>query len=206
MTHRAYDTAGSSQQRTVGKADQSKANPGKADSGKASSAAANQDVTSKGIIVLIGMPGAGKSTVGPLLAERLGLSYIDTDERIILSDGRSPREIVAEEGVDRFLEIQKEVILSIKPEGCVIATGGGVVNSSDLMEHFGHIGRVIYLKQEPAILDRRLDPGRKLARADGQTFVQLFEQRDPLYSKYADYIIDCARKAPEKIVQEIING
>lgn len=160
----------------------------------------------KTCIILIGMPGAGKSTVGPLLAERLGLSYIDTDERITSSDGRTPREIVEQEGVGRFLEIQKDVILSIRPEGCVISTGGGVIKSSDLMRYFKETGRLIYLKQDPAVLGRRLDPGRKLARADGQTFVQLFEERDPLYSKYADYIIDCAGKAPEKIVQEIVNG
>ena len=176
------------------------------DSGKASYAAANPDAEGKGIIILIGMPGAGKSTVGPLLAEGLGLCYVDTDERITSSDGRSPRDIVAEDGVEEFLRIQKEVILSIKPEGCVIATGGGVINSSDLMEYLKDLGRVIYLRQDPDVLEKRFDSGRKLARSDGQALAQLFEERGPLYTKYADYTVYCAGKAPEKIVQEIING
>ncbi len=178
---------------------------GRSDSCKASSAATNSDAAGKSIIVLIGMPGAGKSTVGPLLAEKLGLSFIDTDECIIMSEGRSPREIVAEDGVEEFLEIQKQVVLSMKLDRCVVATGGGVVKSSELMSYFNNIGRLIYLKLDPTILARRLDPGRRLVRADGQTLVELFEERDPLYSKYADYTVDCAGKAPEKIVQEILN-
>ncbi len=176
-----------------------------ADSSKASSAAVNPDAASKNIIVLIGMPGAGKSTVGPLLAEKLGLSYIDTDECISMSHGRSPREIVAEDGIEKFLEIQKKVVFSTRFDRCIIATGGGVVKSSELMRYFKDIGILIYLKQDPTILDGRLAPGRRLVRADGQTLAELFEERDPLYSKYADYTVDCAGKAPEKIVQEILN-
>lgn len=153
-------------------------------------------------IILIGMPGAGKSTIGPLLAEKLGLPFKDTDAIIKQSVGRALRDIVAEDGFEVFLRIQQKVIMSQDMRDCVIATGGSVVKSTALMQHFRNIGRIFYLRLDIHTLEQRLAPDRKLARANGQTFRQLFEEREPLYIKYADRIVDCTGKTPEEIVAE----
>lgn len=155
-------------------------------------------------IILIGMPGAGKSTIGPMLAEKLGFDFADTDVIVKNADERALKDIVAEDGLEKFLEIQKTVIMSVAFERSVIATGGGVVKSAELMRHFKNIGRIIYLKQDLEILERRLKPGRRLAREAGQPFNALFEEREPLYSGYADHIIYCCKKTTERIVQEIL--
>ncbi|MGE5613797.1 MAG: shikimate kinase [Bacillota bacterium] len=156
-------------------------------------------------IILIGMPGAGKSTVGPLLARKLGFAFADTDELVRKADGRDLKDIVAEDGLEKFLEIQKTIIMSTAFKSSVIATGGGVVNSGELMRYFKNIGKVIYLKQDFEVLEKRLKPGRRLARKAGQDFRSLFEERDPLYAGYADHIVYCGEKTPEKIVQEILD-
>lgn len=154
-------------------------------------------------IILIGMPGAGKSTIGPLLAEKLGLSFEDTDIIIKKNDGRELKTIVEEDGFERFLDIQQKIIMSQELKDCVIATGGSVVKSIALMQHFKSIGRIVYLKLDVHTLELRLAPDRRLARASGQTYRQLFEEREPLYIKYAESIIDCTGKTPEEIVCEI---
>lgn len=154
-------------------------------------------------IILIGMPGAGKSTVGPLLAEKMGLKFVDTDAIIEKSDGRKLRDIVAEDGYEAFLDIQQKIIKSWKFSSCVIATGGSVVKSEALMGYLSSIGRIIYLKVDVSILEQRLAPGRKLARTDGQSFRELFEEREPLYEKYAECIINCTDKSREEIASEI---
>lgn len=155
-------------------------------------------------IILIGMPGAGKSTIGPLLAEITGFGFVDTDELIKRCDGRDLRDIVAAEGREKFLEIQDRSIMSEEFSGCVIATGGGVVMSDRLMRYLKSLGTVIFLKQDFDTLEQRLAPGRRLAGTGGQTFRMLFDERMPLYIRFADRIVDCEGKTPEKIVQEII--
>lgn len=156
-------------------------------------------------IILIGMPGAGKTTVGALLAKKLGRIFIDTDELVRKYDGRPLKDIVEQDGPEKFLEIQNAAIIPIKFHNCIISTGGGVVKSSELMQYFRKTGTIVYLKQDVGILEQRLAPERKLARADGQSFRQLYKERDPLYIMYADRIVDCAAKTPDKIVLEIIN-
>jgi shikimate kinase len=158
---------------------------------------------SEGCIILIGMPGAGKSTVGPLLAKRKGLSFKDTDAVVKQEDGRELKTIVAEDGFEAFLEIQQKVILSQDFKNCVVATGGSVVKSDALMQIFKGLGMIIYLKVDFEVLQQRLAPGRMLARAGGQTFRQVFEEREPLYINYADSIIECTEKTPDEIVEEI---
>lgn len=156
-------------------------------------------------IILIGMPGAGKSTVGALLGQKLGRTFVDTDELVRKYDGRPLSDIVAEDGPERFLEIQNSAIMKMKFSNCVIATGGGAVKSDELMQYLKKAGTIVYLKQDPYTLEMRLGPGRKLARPNGQSFRLLFEEREPLYIKYADYVVNCAAKSPEKIALEIIN-
>ena len=154
-------------------------------------------------LILIGMPGAGKSTVGPLLAGKLGLPFIDTDDIVKQKDGRELKTIVAEDGFESFLEIQQKVIMSHELKNCILATGGSVIKSDVLMKYLRNIGKVIYLKHDFTALEKRLAPDRKLARSGGQTFRQVFDEREPLYRKYADSIIDCSGKTPAEIVDEI---
>jgi len=151
------------------------------------------------------MPGAGKSTVGPLLAKKLGLSFVDTDVIIKESDGRELRDIVAEDGFEGFLGIQQKILLSWELKDCIISTGGSVIKSDALMQYFSETGRIVYLKVDINTLEQRLAPERRLARANGQTFRQLFEEREPLYIKYAESIIDCAGMTPEEIASTIIS-
>ncbi len=154
-------------------------------------------------IVLIGMPGAGKSTVGPILAGMTGLAFIDTDDLVKKQDGRELKDIVAQDGYARFLELQRNIVTSCGIRQNVVATGGGVVKDHELMKHLKNAGKVVYLRQSFETLEQRLAPGRKLVRSQGQTFRELFEERDPLYINYADYIIDCRDKEPDEIAREI---
>jgi|LSQX01.1.fsa_nt_gb shikimate kinase len=155
-------------------------------------------------IILIGMPGAGKSTVGPLLAQKAGMDFIDTDDIIKMADGREPRDIVRDDGYEGFLELQQKLIISRQFNANVIATGGGVVKSDGLMQHLKKIGCIIFLDETSEVLESRLAQGRRLAKARGQTFKELFEERRPLYIKYSDYTVMCTGKLTKDIVQEII--
>ncbi len=160
-------------------------------------------VKGTGNIILIGMPGSGKSTVGPLLARRTGKGFVDTDEIIRSAEGRDLSEIVRSEGHVRFLELQERIITSMGFRDHVIATGGGVVKSDGLMRFFRQIGTIIYLDEDPSTLEQRLAPGRRLARPEGQTFMAVYEDRKPLYFRYADHVIDCRGKTADEIVTEI---
>jgi len=157
-------------------------------------------------IVLIGMPGSGKSTVGPLLAQKAGMDFVDTDQLMKDADGRDLGDIVKEDGYERFLELQQQIITSKSFRNHVIATGGSVVKSEGLMRYFRESGTVIFLDESPEVLENRLDPGRRLARIQGQTFREVYMERRPLYIKYADRIIDCVGKTAEEIVQEIMRN
>jgi len=154
-------------------------------------------------IILIGMPGAGKSTVGSLLARKMGMPFRDTDDIIFEKERRELKKIVQEDGFEAFLNIQEKLIKESDLADYVVATGGSVVLSSGLMEHLKKTGTVIYLQEDFEVLEKRLSAGRRLARPEGQTFREVFEQRHILYKKYADAIIDCTGKTPDKIVAEI---
>ncbi len=160
-----------------------------------------------GNLILIGMPGSGKSTVGPLLAERTKREFVDTDDIIKAADGRELKDIVRDEGRERFLELQQSLIMSHRFTNCVIATGGGVVISSKLMNYLKMIGTIIFLDENPEVLESRLAPERRLARAEGQTFGDVYRERRPLYLEYSDITIKCTGKAVDDIIQEIMcNG
>jgi len=154
-------------------------------------------------IILIGMPGAGKSTVGPKLADKLSFSFLDTDTIIREKTGRELRNIVEEDGFEAFLNIQRKIIMQQHFDRNVIATGGSVVLDEELMQFFIENGCVVYLELDIETLEERLAPGRRLARANGQTFRDMFEQRKPLYEKYADIKQICSGKLPEDIAVEI---
>lgn len=155
-------------------------------------------------IILIGMPGAGKSTTGPALAEKLGMEFVDTDTLLKKSAGKELKDIVASEGYETFLKLQEELITSMEPESMVIATGGSVVCSEKAMLHMKKAGRVIYLKLDFEDIEKRLQPGRRLARSKDRSLEDIFNERCPLYEKYADLVVSCQGKDVDTIIKEIL--
>lgn len=147
---------------------------------------------SKDNIVLIGMPAVGKSTLGVVLAKELGYEFIDADLLIQKREGRLLKEIIADEGVDGFLKIENDVNASINTTKAIISTGGSVIYGKEAMEHLKSIGKVVYLKLDYETLASRLGSlkGRGVVLRDGQTLKDLYDERTPLYEKYADVTID----------------
>ena len=156
-------------------------------------------------IVLIGMPGAGKSTVGVVLAKNLGMSFMDSDLVIQEQEGRKLHELIGQFGIDGFIEIEERVNASLEVKNSVIATGGSVVYGSKAMEHLNEIGTVCYLKLSyDTIADRLGDlEQRGVVLKQGQSLSDLYEERTPLYEKYAGLTIDCENKTIREIVNEI---
>lgn len=157
-------------------------------------------------LVLIGMPGVGKSTVGVILAKVLGYEFLDSDLMIQKEENALLREIIEKEGLDGFLEIENRVNASIETTKAVIATGGSVVYCQEAMEHLKEIGTVIYLKLDYSILQRRLGnlKGRGVVLRAGQTLKGLYNERTPLYEKYADIVIDEKKLNVEQTLQKIL--
>jgi shikimate kinase len=157
-------------------------------------------------VALIGMPGVGKSTVGVLLAKRLGLDFLDSDVFIQTREGRQLWEIIRDERLAGFCRIEERHILSISPFGSVVATGGSVVYSERAMRHLRSGSRVVHLDLEPDRLRHRLDnmDARGVVRAPGQTVADLYRERTPLYCRYEDIRIDCGRRAPDEVVAAIV--
>jgi len=147
-------------------------------------------------IVLLGMPGSGKSTVGVLLAKRLGKRFVDTDLLIQEQEGRLLSEIIKEEGIDRFIEIENRVNASVMAENSVIAPGGSAIYGAEAMEHFKEIGEIVYLKLSYRSVARRLGDltKRGVVFRPGQSLKELYKERCPLYEKYADYVVECDGK------------
>ena len=144
-------------------------------------------------IILLGMPGCGKSTVGVLLAKRLGKRFVDTDLLIQEQEGRLLNEIIKEDGLDAFIQIENQVNASLAAENSVIAPGGSVVYGKEAMEHFKEIGKVVYLKLSYRSIARRLGDltKRGVVVRPGQTLKEIYEERCPLYEAYADYVVEC---------------
>ncbi|MDO8842622.1 shikimate kinase [Methanocalculus sp.] len=157
-------------------------------------------------IILIGMPGAGKSTVGVLLAKALGMQFIDCDILIQQQTGRKLQEILDTDGPDAFRQIEEEAILSLHPRHCVIATGGSVVWSRAAMEHLKSLGLVVYLEISYPEMEKRIRniTTRGIVLMPGQTLRGMYESRVPLYEQYADYTIPCSGEDPESVVGSII--
>ena len=140
-------------------------------------------------IVLIGMPGAGKSTVGVVLAKNMGMSFMDSDLVIQEQEGKKLHEIIEECGSDGFLKVEERINASLNPTNTVIATGG----------------TVCYLKLSyKSIRDRLGDLAQRgVVLKNGQTLLDLYEERTPLYEKYAQITIDCENKNIREVVGEI---
>lgn len=160
----------------------------------------------KNNIILIGMPGVGKSTVGVILAKVLGYQFVDSDLVIQEKQGRLLREIIEEVGTEGFIEVENRINSQIKTEYSVIATGGSAVYGIEAMKHFKEIGIVIYLKLPYDVLKRRLSDikDRGVVLKEGQTLRDLYEERVPLYEKYADFIIDEYQLDAEQTIEKIM--
>lgn len=156
-------------------------------------------------IILIGMPGAGKSTVGVVLAKKLGYAFVDSDLIIQSKEGRLLHEIISKQGIEGFWKIEETVNASIETHRCVIATGGSAVYGAKAMEHFKQIGSIIYLQLScDAIADRLGDLSeRGVTLKDGQGLTELYDERIPLYEKYAEVTIDCEAMSIREIVERI---
>ncbi len=159
-------------------------------------------------IVLIGMPGVGKSTLGVVLAKELGYEFVDADLLIQKRENRLLKEIIADEGVDGFLKIENDVNANITATKTVIATGGSVIYGAKAMEHLKEIGTVVYLKLDYETLDSRLGSlkGRGVVLKDGQNLKSLYDERVPLYEKYADVIVDEGGLDLESTLKEVLNS
>lgn len=158
-------------------------------------------------IVLIGMPAAGKSTSGILLAKKAGYGFVDTDILIQTRTGKMLSDILAESGIEGFLETEEQAALSINEKTMVIATGGSMVYSEKAMDYLKR-GRsiAVYLKQDlDRLLKRMGDPGiRGVVCPHGKSIEDLYAERHPLYIKYADFIIECGEKLPDVVSDEIL--
>ncbi len=143
-------------------------------------------------IILIGMPGVGKSTIGVILAKILGYQFIDSDLLIQKQENCLLKDIIASRGVDGFIEIENQVNAGICATRSIIATGGSVVYGREAMEHLKEIGIVVYLKLSYHPLSARLNniKGRGVVLKEGQNLQDLYEERTPLYEYYADIILD----------------
>lgn len=154
-------------------------------------------------IVLIGMPGAGKSTIGVILAKVLGYQFIDADLVIQEQEKRLLKDIIAEEGLERFIEIENRVNASIQAQQTVIATGGSVIYGEEAMKHLREIATVIYIKLSYQTLTERLGniKQRGVVLKEGQDLYGLYEERCPLYEKYSHIIIEAEGMEIEELME-----
>ena len=154
---------------------------------------------------MIGMPASGKSTVGVLLAKRIGYQFIDSDILIQNQEKRLLKEIIAQDGLEGFLAIEEQVNRDIQADRAVIAPGGSVIYGKTAMEHLKEIGTVVYLKISYEDLEKRLGNlvDRGVALKDGMTLRDLYNERTVLYEQYADVTIDETGKTSGKVVDEL---
>ncbi len=157
-------------------------------------------------IVLIGLPGVGKSTAGVVLAKITGKQFVDSDLVIQEQEGKLLKDIIAEEGVDGFIAVENRINANLSVQNSVVATGGSVVYGAEAMAHLKEIGRVVYLKVGYDVISHRLSDikGRGVVLREGQTLRDLYEERIQLYEHYADVIVDETGLSIEGTVEEII--
>lgn len=157
-------------------------------------------------IILIGMPGCGKSTVGVLLAKAMGFHFIDTDIVIQNRTGRLLQQIIDEDGLDAFCIEEERAIMSVEEQGnCVIATGGSAVYSRTAMLHLKQNGYVYYLSLPVEQVEKRINniTTRGIAMRKGDSIADVFRRRRQLYEEYADITVECSDKSLEETVAEI---
>lgn len=158
-------------------------------------------------IVLIGMPGSGKSTVGVLLAKSAGMGFIDTDLIIQSHTGRLLYKMIEEDGIESFIASEESAIRGLVCDNCVIATGGSAVYGGAGMEHLKSLGKIVYIRLPWETIESRLVNirTRGVVMRPGETVKELFEERSPLYEKYADVSVD-GEGLPEDVVGRILDA
>ncbi len=156
-------------------------------------------------ITLIGMPSSGKSTIGIVLAKRLGYSYIDADLLIQEQEKRLLKTIIAQEGIDGFMQIESQVNCNIEAKNTIISPGGSVIYAPKAMQHFKDIGIILYLKVSFEEIAKRIGnpKERGVVLKEGMTIKDLYDERTVLYEKYADIIIDENNLSISEILEKI---
>ncbi|MBQ7360152.1 MAG: shikimate kinase [Lachnospiraceae bacterium] len=156
-------------------------------------------------VVLIGMPGAGKSTVGVVLAKALGYTFIDSDLVIQQQTGKLLHELISAHGVEGFWQIESDVNASYQVSQAVIATGGSVCYEPEAMAHLSKIGTVVYLKLTYEEIEDRLGDlnARGVTMREGQNLMDLYQERTPLYEQYAHLVVECDGLKIREIVARI---
>ncbi len=160
----------------------------------------------KSNIILIGLPGVGKSTAGVVLAKITGKQFVDSDLVIQQQEGQLLREIIAQKGVDGFIEVENRVNAALSVENSIVATGGSVVYGKEAMAHLKEIGTVVYLKVGFEVIESRLKDirGRGVVLRERQTLLDLYEERVGLYEQYADITVDETGLSIEETVEAIV--
>ena len=157
-------------------------------------------------IVLIGMPGVGKSTIGVLLAKQLGYSFLDTDLLIQVAEAKTLQQLIQKHGISGFCDLEEEYIRSVTVNAHVIATGGSVVYGKAAMRHLKTDAVVIHLNLSLGRLKKRLNDldARGVAIAPGRDLSDLYAERHPLYLKYADQTVATDTLTPDQVVKKIL--
>lgn len=157
-------------------------------------------------IVLIGMPGVGKSTIGVILAKIIGYRFVDADIVIQEQEGRLLKDIIEQEGVDGFIRIENRVNRNLNIQNAVIATGGSAIYGTEAMDNYKATSTIVYLKLDYTTLDGRLNDikGRGVVLKDGQTLKDIYDERTVMYEKYADIIVDEHGMNVEDTIEKIL--
>lgn len=157
-------------------------------------------------VILIGMPGAGKSTVGVVLAKKLGYAFVDADLVIQAKEARLLHEIIAQRGVEGFWQVEESVNASIQADRTVIATVGSAVYGRRAMVHYQEMGKIVYLSLPLEEIRLRLGDlnERGVTLREGQDLAALYEERVPLYEKYAHITVECEGLSIREIVERIV--
>ena len=164
-----------------------------------------ENFPSKENVVMVGMPGAGKSTIGVLLAKETSFDFLDVDVYIQGQEHRRLQEIIDVEGIDTFKQLEEKYLCEINVDGVIVSTGGSAIYSSKGIQSLKKKGLVIFLKINMKTLEERLGDfsTRGVVIAPGQTFEGLFAERNKLYSEAADLVIECDGKTQDELVKEI---
>lgn len=158
-------------------------------------------------IILIGMPGCGKSTIGVLLAKNLAYGFLDSDLVIQEQSGRKLQDMINDMGPEAFAAFEDAVNSTLIPQNTVIATGGSAVYGARAMKHFKEIGTIVYLKASYEEIEKRIQnfETRGIVIPEGQTFQDVYNERSALYEKYADITVDVDASDLWQVVEEITN-
>ena len=158
-------------------------------------------------IVLIGMAGVGKSAVGASLSKALGFNFTDLDNYILERDGKTVQEIIDDEGEEALLQLEKRRMYEIDLTHRVVSPGGSIIYHSDLMEYLRQHSTLVYLDDSFKNIEERLTSvsARSVVGLKNKSLRQIYDERRPLYFKYADITLNCQGKSEDQIVREILH-